>query len=259
MIDSLIGLWRPIQFRGKRRLLNAVVPHHGVKSARVFGSQFELDLADFIQRQIYLGTAEPAETRLIQRYLKPGMTFVDVGANVGYYTALAAALVGPQGRVFAFEPSVYAFERLQAMASRSQLNQVTATNAGLSDAAGHLKLYLGIGSDNHTPTMVPHENASATEVRVSTLDQEAERLGIHRIDLIKIDVEGYETKVLAGASRLLRDGRIRAILCEFNEHWLRKAGSSPQALERVIGEAGLVEGIENQSLSGLENRFFQFG
>ena len=54
-----------------------------------------------------------------------------------------------------------------------------------------------------------------------------------------IDVEGYEHKVLAGAARLLRERRIRAILCEFNEMWLRKAGSSPDALEALILQAGM--------------------
>jgi hypothetical protein len=102
--------------------------------------------------------------------------------------------------------------------------------------------------------MVAHENAQATRVAVLTLDEETERLGIDRIDMIKIDVEGYEPKVLAGARRLLREGRIRAILCEFNEEWLSRAGSSPQVLERSIRDAGLVE--ESFGRAG-ENRFFQ--
>jgi len=238
-LESLIELLRPAHFRGKARLLNSFIGDTGVKSARIFGGRFELDLSDFIQRQVYLGTFEPHETGLIKGCLRPGMTFIDVGANIGYYIALAATQVGPAGRVIAFEPSAYAFERLSAMASKSALTQVTAIHAGLSDAAGSLKLYLGIGSANHTPTMVPHENASASTVRVVPLDDEAARLGIEHIDLMKIDVEGYEPKVLAAAARLLRERRIRAILCEFNEMWLRKAGSSPDALEALILQAGM--------------------
>lgn len=104
--------------------------------------------------------------------------------------------------------------------------------------------------------MVPHENASASTVRVVPLDQEAARLGIERIDLIKIDVEGYESKVLAGATRLLRERRIGAILCEFNEMWLRKAGSSPKALEDLILQAGMVE-VGSHAAGTFENRFFR--
>ena len=255
--ESFIGMLRPVQFRGKARLLNRVVAHSGVKSAVVFGSQFELDLADFIQRQVYLGTAEPHETLLVREYLKPGMTFVDAGANIGYYTAMAAMLVGGGGRVISFEPSRYAFERLQALISRNRLAHVQAVHVALSDTSGRQKLYLGIGSDNHTPTMVPHENASVSEVQVATLDDEAARLGVDRIDLIKIDVEGFEPKVLMGARRLLRERRIRAILCEFNADWLRKAGSSPESLEGLIAEAGLVDVTSKKAEVHLDNRFFR--
>jgi FkbM family methyltransferase len=258
MRRSLGEAFRAVHFRGKARLLNAVCPRSGVKRAQIFGNWMELDLSDFIQRQIYLGTSEPRETLLVKRYLHPGMTFVDVGANVGYYTALAATQVaGGAGRVVAFEPSLYAFEKLKRWVEGNRLEHVTAVNAGLSDSSGKTKIYLGIGSDNHTPTMVAHENANATEVSIVTLDAEAERLGLDRIDLIKIDVEGHEPKMLAGAKRLLKERRIRAVLCEFNEHWLRKAGSSPQELERIFREAGFLEDNLKNVPAGYDNRFFR--
>lgn len=195
---------------------------------------------------------------MVKGYLKPGMTFIDVGANIGYYTALGALLVGTQGRVVAFEPSAYAFEKLSSMAAKSGLTQVTTIHAGLSDAAGSLKLYLGVGSNNHTPTMVARGNTSETTVRVVRLDEEAARLGIERIDLIKIDVQGYESKVLAGATRLLRERRIGAILCEFNEGWLSKAGSSLESLEALILQAGMVE-VGSHAAGAFDNRFFRLG
>jgi FkbM family methyltransferase len=218
----------------------------------------ELDLSDFIQRQIYLGTFEPKETLAVTDYLRPGMTFVDVGANVGYYTALAARKVaGAGGRVVAFEPSPYAFGRLKRLVEANGLNYVTVMNMGLSDSSGKTKIYLGAGSDNHSPTMVAHEGANAIEVSIVTLDAEAERLGLDRLDLIKIDVEGHEPKVLAGAKRLLRERRIRAVLCEFNELWLRQAGSSPRELEQIFREAGLVEDHQGDAHPGFDNRFFR--
>ncbi|HTS46436.1 MAG TPA: FkbM family methyltransferase [Bryobacteraceae bacterium] len=255
-MQLLIELLRSAHFRGKARLLSLITPDTGTRSAQIFGARFELDLSEFIQRHIYMGTVEPRETRLVQGYLKPGMTFVDAGANFGYYTALGAMLVGHEGRVIAFEPSAFAFEKLSAMAAKSGLTQVTAIQAGLSDSAGSLKLYLGIGSTNHTPTMVPHGNTSESTVKVVPLDQEAKRLGIERIDLIKIDVEGYEPKVLAGATRLLRERRIGAILCEFNEMWLRMAGSSVEALEALVLQAGMVE-VGSHRAGVFENRFFR--
>ncbi len=257
-MNFLIDAFRTVHFRGKERLLNLVGPNSGTRHTRVFGCAFDLDLTDFIQRRIYLGTFEPAETSLVEKYLQPGMTFVDVGANVGYYTALAAGLVaGNGGRVIAFEPSAYAFEKLHSMVRANKLQHVTAVHAGLSDTAGPGRLYLGIGSHNHSPTMVAHAGATATEISVVSLDDEAERLGIDRIDLMKIDVEGHEPKVLSGARRLLSQGRIRAILCEFNEGWLSMAESSSHQLGNILQEAGFREtGLESGAVR-LENRFFQ--
>jgi hypothetical protein len=105
--------------------------------------------------------------------------------------------------------------------------------------------------------MVAHDGADATEVKTGTLDAEAERLGLERVDLIKIDVEGHEPKVLAGAQRLLRERRIGAVLCEFNEIWLHKVGSSARELERIFQEAGFVEHSHGNNPPGFDNRFFR--
>jgi FkbM family methyltransferase len=244
MMDVLIEGCRPFYFKGKARLLNVVAAKSGIKHARIFDSVFELNIEDHVQRNLYWGTFEHYEMRLVQQYLRPGMTFVDVGANIGCYTALGARQVaGNGGRVISFEPSSHAFEKLQSMVRGNKLEHVTVVNAGLSDTAGPRKLYLDPRFHNHTPTMVAHgnEHATATEVAVTTLDDEAARLGIGQIDLIKIDVEGYEPKVLGGARRMLNEGRIRAILCEFDEGWLRKGGSSPRQLEDFIRDAGFVD------------------
>jgi len=259
IVARLIDQLRPAQFRGKARLLHRLSPHSGETSASIHRTIFHLDLEDYIQRSIYLGTFEPAETRLVTGYLQKGMTLVDVGANVGYFTALGAQIVGPDGRVAAFEPSPYAFGRLSAMVLENRFAHVDCVNAGLSNASGQLKLYLGKDSHNHSPTMVPHENTSETSVAVQVLDLEMERLGIERIDLLKIDVEGYEQKVLAGACRLLLERRIKAILCEFNEEWLNRAGSSGAQLEQLLTGVGFVEQRNEARHVGLENRFFCLG
>ena len=251
LIDKFMEASRPIHFRGKTRFMNRIGPSEGTRSTRIFDAEFQLDLSDFIQRQIYLGVFEPHETRIARTSLRPGMTFVDVGANVGYYTAVAANIVGKSGRVYAFEPSPYAFGKLRSMVERSRFSHVTATQCGLSDAPGKVNLYLGRDSHNHTPTMIAHENTDATAVSVDTLDNMSDVLGIDRIDLLKIDVEGYEARVLAGASRLLGARRIRAILCEFNEHWLSRAGSSPDHLEEIVRHAGFKEVIRYS-----DNRYF---
>ncbi|MGH8012565.1 MAG: FkbM family methyltransferase [Candidatus Binataceae bacterium] len=187
---------------------------------------------------MYLGAFEERETMLARRYLKAGMTVVDVGANVGYYTALAASIVGPAGRVFAIEPSPRAFCRLCELIRHNGIGQARAFQFGLSDAPGELPIYLG-NLSNHTPTMIAHDALPpAATVPVATFDDCLEKWGLDIIDLLKIDIEGWEPKVFAGATSALRSRRIKAVLCEFNEPWLRAAGSSAISLWQILADAG---------------------
>ena len=169
MLESFIELARPIQFRGKYRLLSPFVAHTGRKQARVFGYVMELDLSKQVQRQIYIGNYERLETRQVRALLKPGMTVLDVGANAGYYTALSARLVQESGRVIAIEPYAPNFEVLSSMIRNNPLPQVRAHNFALSDKNGEARMYSGIeGTD--APVMVEHESAVAT-VPTRRLDQ----------------------------------------------------------------------------------------
>lgn len=231
MMGLINQVLRPVHFRGKYRLLKAIHNPQGEQVASIFGWSMRLDMRDHIQRMIYFGAFEPRETRLLKGYIKPGMTAVDVGANVGYYTALFARHVTSAGRVMAFEPSPYAFNRLSELITQNHLDWCQAFNMGLSDSTGELPLYLGEHSDNHTPSLVSHSGSQViATVPVRTLDSVMSEAGINAIDLLKIDVEGYEPNVLAGAASLIAAGAIRAILCEFNSHWLSANHSSVPAL-----------------------------
>lgn len=136
MIESLVKLLRPLQFRGKARLLSPFVSKAGKRTASVHGYQMELDLSEYIQRMVFLGAYEREETRLISQYLRPNMTVVDVGANVGYHTLLSARLVGRQGVVIAVEPSRYAAEKLANAIRENQLVQVRLERFGLGRENG---------------------------------------------------------------------------------------------------------------------------
>ena len=198
-----------------------------------------LDLSDRIQKQIYAGTFEPHETACFRQYLRPGMHVVDAGANVGYFTALATSLVAPTGRVVAVEPSPYAFARLADMVLRNSMSTVTTAQVGLGSESGRVTLYVPPDENhNHSPSMVANPQGRPVQVVIRTLDECAEEWNLGRIDLMKLDIEGYELEALRGARRLLEQRRIRAVMCEFNDYWLREAGTTPDELFGFLASAG---------------------
>jgi FkbM family methyltransferase len=241
-MDRIISAFRPLRFRGKYRLMSPLVPKAGIRSARIFGYHMQLNLSDWIQRNLYLGSYEQPQTARILSHLRPGMTFVDVGANVGYYTALASSIVGA-GRVISYEPNPYSFRRLDEWVHANRASNVTLVSTALGSTEGTITTYF-TESDNHTASLVPaldpihaHE---ASVVTVRTLDAEAERLAIRHIDVMKVDVDGYELEVFKGSTRLLEERRIGAILCEFSAEWLEEVGSSCDELERFFVANGFV-------------------
>jgi FkbM family methyltransferase len=240
LIDPIVSALRPFHIRGKGRLFSKFVRNEGTRRANVFGCQIDLDLGDLIQRMIYLGTYEQQETRLLHKYLKPGMTVVDVGANVGYYTLLSASKVGLHGRVYSFEPSPYAAQRLENTVQEDRLGNVRVFPTGLGERRGEELLFAPLAG-NHSPSMFGVVGAEARSVAITTLDAIMEELQVDAIHLLKIDVEGYEGRVLAGAAKLLSQGRIRAILCEFNDYWLHRAGTDGASLYQQLVDSGFVD------------------
>lgn len=238
MVKMLADMLRPFSFRGKARLLHSLCPREGERCAQIFGCRVNLDLCDHIQRSIYLGVFEPEETEQVRNYLKPGMTIVDVGANVGYYTLMAAAAVGGAGRVLAFEPSPYAFERLAETLRRNGVSNVLALPIGLGEAERALPLFMPQRPGNHTPSMVAAGRGGGLEVPVRRLDDCLAEHRVERVDLMKIDVEGFEPNVVEGAMGYITRGKVGAILCEFNSYWLGKNGVSAEKFFETLTGLG---------------------
>jgi FkbM family methyltransferase len=249
----IVNAARPLQFRGKYRLVSLLAPKQGIVRAKVFGSWFRLDLSEWIQRGIYLGTYERNETALVIAYLKPGMTVIDVGANSGYYTALAASRIKPHGRIFAIEPSPRPFSRLQCLIDDNQI-PASAFNFGVGDIPGEFGIYQSPDLPNDTFTMVPHSGLTpVATVPIRTLDDCIQEWQLGSVDLLKIDVDGWEPRILKGAQRAMREHRIKAILCEFCDDWLSKVGSDRASLAKVFYDYGYLAHSDDPRL---DNYFF---
>jgi FkbM family methyltransferase len=143
----------------------------------------------------------------------PGAVCWDVGANIGIYTLLLSALVGPTGVVEAFEPSPVAWERL--MFHLANCENVRAHHVALSDTSGTARLAVAGGDSMHS-ALRPCSGVPGHEVDVPTVtaDSRLDRGDIQFLDFVKVDIEGHEERFVAGAGNALRDRRIGALLLE---------------------------------------------
>ena len=184
------------------RLLSRLAPDR-YEVFRVDGGLIYLNLhesAAMVQRA--MRTYEPAKHALISRHLRPGMTFIDVGANKGDFTLLAARLTGPSGRVISIEPEPENHSVLRRSIELNDYANIAVLQVALSDRDGTADLQIGSTSGSHT--LSPEFNGSrAVSVPTRTLDAVAADNRLASVDMIKIDVQGFELAVLRGAAQTL--------------------------------------------------------
>lgn len=190
---------------------------------------------------------EPDVSTVMLRTLEPGDLVVDVGANIGYFTCLAASLVGPSGRVLAFEPDPANIARLESNLALNGLANVTIVPQPASDRPGEVTFFLNSDSSGGNalwdPARFPGNRQSAQErkpqtLQATTLDAEIARLGGRLPKLVKIDTEGAEQKVLEGAPRLLGNAAVPFVVAELHLFGLAQLGASQESLRGLMAAQG---------------------
>ena len=203
---------------------------------------------------------EAGTTRLFQVLLKRGMTAVDVGAHIGYYTVLASRLVGEEGRVYAFEPDPNTFAILIENIKTKALPNVLPIQKAIADRIGDATLYLGKERidrvyDSGWNSLYKSEETGADniEIPVTTLDEFFAANGWPRVDLIKMDIQGAELAALEGARGLLSRSRGLKLILEFEPELVRAAGIGPeQFVDRLTGLTLTVRVINDEGLESLQ-------
>ncbi len=192
----------PRRYRVYRMLSRMALDRYEIY--RVEGGLIFLNLhesAAMVQRA--MGSYEPAKHALIRRHLRPGMNFIDVGANKGDFTLLAARLAGNSGTVISIEPEPENHSMLQRSIALNDYANIRVMQVALSDGDGRASLQIGSTSGAHT--LSPEFNGTRTlEVPTRTLDGIVAEAQMGSVDMIKIDVQGFELSVLRGASQTLR-------------------------------------------------------
>jgi FkbM family methyltransferase len=204
------------------------------------GARFACELRESIAREACLtGSYEPPVTDLLRHYLGPGGTMVDAGANWGYFTLVAASLVGPSGHVLAIEPDPRAFARLARNIGMNGFPMVQAWHGAVAARSGRAMLTgYSDASDNQGLSRLDAEGAASGprfETVTAALDDLVED---QPRDLVKVDVEGAELDVLEGMTRGLAAGRYRALIIELHPALLESRGESAEACVRRLQAFG---------------------
>jgi FkbM family methyltransferase len=218
-----------------------------ISRARRRGVNWSLDLREGIDFSIWLlGAFEVGTVRAYERLVAPGSAVLDIGANVGAHTLHLARLVGPDGKVWAIEPTDYATSKLEAnialnpeLADRIVCRQVMLVDrdGGIEVPPLHSSWPLTGEADlheQHGGRLMPTRNA-----RAMTLDSLIRECGIERVDFIKLDIDGHECGMLRGARETLRSWH-PTILLELSPHQLDENGGSIEDLVDQLAAVGYV-------------------
>ena len=204
-------------------------------------TRLELDLGEYTQRRIYYRCHEENEVAFVCRFLRRGEAFVDVGANIGFFTVLAAAAVGPSGAVVSIEPFEGSLRALERNVALNGLDNVILEHAAVTDTAGTMTL------DSTRPASPTVTGAGSLKKAASSGSQSgrslstifsAGRLDDRAIRLVKIDVEGLEPRVLAGSAQLLAGRPPDAVLIELNKAALEQQGYREDDVLEPLRAAG---------------------
>jgi FkbM family methyltransferase len=222
------------------------------------------------------GSYEGETVKLVEQLVKPGMTVLDIGANVGYYTKPCSKIVGDAGCVIAFEPHPLAFGVL--CKNVRALRNVTPVQAAVTDQEGTVNLYdYLLGAENaslrydenkrdwyrsHLPDreMIPRIREDLPiaiyTVKATTLDTYLAEARVERVDFIKMDIEGAEINAIRGMKRTVQSSPRLSLMMEFNPHAMQLFGVDPaEALEelREIGFSRAMVIEDNGRLTEVEN------
>jgi FkbM family methyltransferase len=231
-------------------------------AVRHAGGRFELPATDSsLNRTLLLrGAYEPDAAAAFHQALAPGMTVFDIGANIGYYTVLAADAVGAQGLVCVFEPDPRNLAVLERNLRLRPGCKVMVARQAVGAIEGSLPFFLNVADssvnsmalDNAVVTDTSTAYQAAT-VPCTTLDGFVRQHALPRPDVIKIDVQGAEMLVFAGATEVLSEPKLKLFL-EFWPFGLRQLGTEPaDLLHFLLAQGFTLRGIDRRTEAVLKS------
>lgn len=239
-----------------RPLISRIIPpeylykNPSLRSYHENGIKMELNISNLVDHCVYFSTDQKAFDKFIS-FLKPADTVVDIGANIGYTTLLFSKAC-PNGNILSIEPSKELIATVNNHLLLNETKNVKTFNVGLGENEKTVQLYKVSESNSGMNRIFEEDDVpfSSESITIRTLDNILQENQITKIDAIKIDVEGYEYKVLKGAYNTLKS-QAPILLVEIDDHNLREQNSSPDQvfkflfdLNYSVFEAGTMRKIE---------------
>lgn len=222
--------------------------------SRIFGSNLHkakngiwIDIYLKSTQDIYLVTFDGNDTLTdIIKNLHSESIFIDIGANIGYYSFLASQKFGNNGKVFCFEPSYREYNRLLKGIQKNNLQNIIPINACLSNISGELLMDIDESHTGLNKIHIPGSTYSTiNQVAVFRFDDLQELFQLKKIDLVKIDVEGAEYLVLMGMIETLKKGLIKKVFIEITPSFLYKYGHTKEHIYNFMTNCGFISSVNS--------------
>ncbi|MBZ0199932.1 MAG: FkbM family methyltransferase, partial [Ignavibacteriaceae bacterium] len=179
--------------------------------------KLKLDVTRDVDKHYYWGEFERENIKFFKSLVRQGQTIFDVGANIGIYSLTAARVMNNSGRVYCFEPSDWAYNRLRENVAINRFSNIEIIKKGVSNKSGTIDFYIchddAYNSIGSKPMM---EVEKVVPIQVTTIDEFCDAQKIPHIDILKIDAEGADYLILKGAKVMISKQNAPIIFCEFN-------------------------------------------
>ncbi len=187
-----------------------------------------------VSGMLAVNTFEPFQTFLFRKFVKEGMTVIDVGANIGYYTVIAGKRVGQNGKVFSFEPEPKNFSYLKQNIEVNNLKNVTPSQVALSNKTGTENLFLFSENTGSYSLVDNRKTQTSIPVKIDMLDNVLQE----KVDIIKMDIEGAEYLALEGMKQVISRSPGLIIMTEFFPNAIKRFNKEPLGFLKMLTDFG---------------------